>query len=417
MDKPLDPKYLKQRRMSNLLKITAVASALALIFFTISGSFTRTLNSSEIRTSKVIQGSLKSTLPASGTVVPLVEETIASNLDTQIGQVLVSAGQSVQKGELLMQLDTTSIRLELDNVDEEIALKLNQIETQKLNLARNINELKGRLELLEVDIDSHKTRHARLTQLSESGSTSKHDLKESALSVKRTKIEIRQLKQSIEDQRASTLAEIEGLKLQKSILYKSRKEKQRILHSTQVLAPSDGLLVWIKKEEGAAVKNGESLARVADTSGYKIEVSISDFYANQLWQGMPAEFKYDEDIFSGTIDSIYTGDEQGILKLTMMLNETQDSSHSVLRQKQRVEVDLITGEIKDALLIEKGPYISGAGEQDIFVIENNTAIKTKVNIGSSNRHFYQVTQGLTLADEIIVSDTSAIAQLKQISIN
>ena len=417
MDKPLDQKRLKQRRNSNLFKLTAVASMLILAFFAISGSFTRTLDRHEIRTSKVTRGTLKSTLPASGTIVPLVEETIASNLDTQIKRVLMSAGQPVSKGDLLMQLDTTSIKLELANMDEEIALKLNQIETQKLNLTRNINELNGKLELLEVDLDSHKTRHARLIQLADSGSTSKHDLKESALNVKRTKIEIRQLRQSIEDQRASTLAEIEGLKLQKSILDKSRKEKQRLLESAQVIAPSDGLLVWIKKEEGAAVQNGESLARVADTSGYKVEVSISDFYANQLWQGMFAEFSYNENVFKGIVDSIYTGEEQGILKLTMLLDQKHNSNQTSLRQKQRVEVDLITGEIEDVLLVEKGPYVSGSGAHDVFVIEDGTAIKTRVNLGASNRHFYQVTQGLKLADEIIISDTNAIRQLKQVSIN
>ncbi|WP_168204255.1 efflux RND transporter periplasmic adaptor subunit [Aliikangiella coralliicola] len=417
MDKPLDNKLLKQRRLLTTIKILTVATIVTVLFFVLIGSFTTSLRRDEIRTAKVISGNLKTSLSASGLIVPLYEETIASSIDSRIDKVLVQAGQSVKQGQTLLQLDNTKITLELDNMDEEIALKQNQIDTRNLNLVRSLNDFKSQQELLFVDLDSRQTRFARMQQLALSGGTSKHDLKEAELNVKRTQIEIRQLKQAIKDSKASTLAEIEGLKLEKSILEKSRQEKLRLLESANVKAPRDGLVVWLKNEEGSAVVNGESLIRIADTSAYKLEVSISDFYSSQLWQGMSAEFDQEQTHYSGKVESIIAAEQEGVLKLIVLLDESTQKNQTLLRQKQRVDVNLITGEIENTLMLAKGPFINGAGIQKVFVINDRQAVAKEISVGSSNRDYYQIKQGLSKDDEIIISDVRSYAHLKQLEIN
>jgi len=417
MDIPFSQQALQQKKLKKVAKYSMMAIALILSFFAIASSFTNSINRADIRTAHVIKQDLKISLSAGGIIVPVFEETIASSIESHLIKVLVQAGQTVTVGQTLMQLDTNKVQLELENMDEKISLQENKIKTRKLELNKNLNAFKGRLELLAVDLDSRKTRFYRLDQLKNIGGASAHDLKEAELNVKRTQIEIRQLEQTIKDSEASTVAEIEGFKLEQSILEKSRHEKLRLFESATVTASRNGLVSWVNNEEGSAISKGEALIKIADTSSFKIEATISDFYSNQLWQGMATEFDYNEKQYSGKLQSIIAGEQEGLLSLTITIDSLTKSQLTELRQKQRVDVSLITKEQKDALVIEKGPFINGSGIQKVFVINQQEALRTQVTIASGNRNHYLVKQGLSAGDEIIISDITSIANLNQIEIN
>ena len=417
MDIPLSQQQLQQKKLKQIARYSVTVITVIILFVVLTGSFTNSINRSDIRTAQVIKQDLKISLSAGGIIVPVFEETIASSIESHIIKVLVQAGQTVKVGQTLMKLDTNKVQLELESMDEEISLKKNKIKRRKLELNKNLNAFKGRLELLAVDLDSRKTRFERMERLTIIGGTSQHDLKEAELNVKRTQIEIRQLQQTIKDSEAATVAEIEGFKLEQSILEKSRHEKLRLFESATVVASRNGLISWVNNEEGSAITKGEALIKIADTSSFKIEATISDFYSNQLWQGMAAEFYYNQKHYSGKLQSIIAGNQQGILSLTINIDSQVKNQASKLRQKQRVDIALITKEQKDALVIDKGPFINGSGIQKVFVINQQQALRTEVTIASGNRDYYQIKQGLGEGDEIIISDVTSIAHLNQIEIN
>ena len=237
-----------------------------------------------------------------------------------------------------------------------------------------------------------------------------------SLDVKRTHIQIRQLEQAIHDNEASTVDEIQSLKLEKSILSRSPQDKKRIHESAHVVAPFEGVLTWLKNEEGSSIQKGESLVKLAKTEQFRVEATLSDFYANQIWQGKPAEFEYDEQHFFGSVTSIIAGEQGGILNLTIHLDQIPDQNQSLLRQKQRVDVSLITGEPKNTLVIEKGPFCKGSGLQNVFVLRGQEAFRQAANLGASNREYYQVLDGLKEHDEVIISDVSSLAHHSKINV-
>ncbi|MCJ8319842.1 MAG: efflux RND transporter periplasmic adaptor subunit [Colwellia sp.] len=417
MDKPITQKIIKQRQQQGLLKTFIIMISIIVLFWLLFNSFTTSVNRDDIRTAKVIKANLKTELQAGGIIMPIEEETIASHLNSHISEVFVQAGQQVSKGQPLMSLDTTNLQLTIANMSEEIALKENKILSQNLQLEKELNEHSGKLELLAVDLESRQTELDRYKQLSPSGGVSQHKLTEKKLNVKRTSIEIRQLNQRKKNSLAAAIAKVNGLKLEQSILIKSQQDKQRQLTRSTVLAPKSGLVVWLKNEEGSAVTIGESLIKIADTSSYKVIATISDFYANQLWQGMDAEFQYNDKHYYGKLTSIIGGDQQGILSLAIELNTEQSSDYAQLRQKQRVDISLITGVINNALLVSKGPFINGSGLKKVFVINQDLANRFEINIGAGNRHYYQIKQGLAEGDEVIISDVSAFYQKNEVRIN
>ncbi|MCO7226039.1 efflux RND transporter periplasmic adaptor subunit [Pleionea sp. CnH1-48] len=414
MDRPISRQAQRKHQWQSLRKVAIPVAVIAILISLVWQGLKPSINRDEIMTAVVKAGDLNSTISTSGFVRPLVEESIASEINSQVDKVWVNAGQSVTKGTLLMSLDNTRVALEINRLKEQIALKENNIESRQLDARKQINREKSRLELLEVDLDSRKTRLQRLEQLGGIGATSKHDMQEARLNVKRTTIEIRQIKQSVKDLTASTNSEIAGIKLEKSILQKSLAEQERLLDDTQILAPRDGTVTWLKQQEGAAVSEGETLIKIADMSQFHIEASISDFYSPQLSNDMPVQVQIGEDYLTGQVVSIIAANKEGVLNLRV---ELEQNSSSLLRASQRVDLELITGVEKDTLLVEKGPFVNGAGSHEVFVIQNSTVKKVQARIGASNQNYFQVVKGLSAGDEIIISNVESFKHLNEFAIN
>jgi len=181
-----------------------------------------------------------------------------------------------------------------------------------------------------------------------------------------------------------------------------------------VRATRDGVLSWLKNEEGASVSLREPLAKVSDVSRFRIEATLSDYYASQLNPGMGAEIYYNEQQIAGKLGSHSPTIENGVMKI---LIELDNPSEPLLRNNLRVDVGLVSETVVGALSLSKGPYISGRGIQQVFVIREGSAYKTEIEVGISNANYYQIKKGLNVGEQIIISDMSDYIHLDQLTIN
>lgn len=415
MDKPFSNDQIKQNRRKKWLKMASVALLVLAALSVLLNGLGKSVDREDIRLAQVTRGDMQTSITAAGIVLPEYEETIASHIGSRVSQILVQSGQSVIAGQTLMQLDTTKLQLALEKDIETIALKDNQIKMLGHDLTQSVADLNGKMALLNVDLESRQTRYERLAKLADIGGASGHDLKEAQLDIKRTKIELKQLKQKVGNLEASTLTKIEGLQLEKSIAQKAMAETERLIAKADVKSPINGMVVWLHNEEGSAVTAGQALVKVADTSAFKISATLSDFYANQLHQGMKANFVYDDQTYQGELTSVVADTEEGGLDLMVRLSSGQ--SYDRLRQRLRVELNLVTNELKDILMIAKGPFIKAAGLQQVFVVSEGGAVRKEVNIGAAGSEYYQVKAGLRAGDQVIISDVKAFAQLQQFKVN
>jgi HlyD family secretion protein len=414
MDRPLSAQKINQQKRTIWLKSLAVVVIFALFIYSVNWLFTPSVNRANLRTEKVSKQTITATINAGGLVVPMVEETISSEIASQVSRVFVRLGQNISKGDSILQLDTQKLMLMIDKIKEQVALKDSEITTKKLIVNRAINDIGSRIELLEVDLESRKTRQNKLNKLSFLGAFSGQDLLEAELNVKRTKIEIRQSNQSIADLKSATQAEIETLNLEKSILEKELAEQLRLEQSASVKATRSGILSWLKQDAGSSVIPGQALAKIVDDSHFRIEATLSDFYASQLVPNMSAEISYQNQKLNGKLAQQTPTIENGVMTLSITLEKPDNT---ILKHNLRVDVGLIVKTIEDTLALSKGPYTSGRGIQNVFVIRDNTAYRTEVEIGLGSASKHQISGGLSENDEVIISDVSEYLHLTEFAIN
>ncbi len=414
MDRPLSDKVIKEQQRKRISKAVFYGAFFLIGLLAIRFFFFPSLKLEEIRTATVSVGTVKSTISAGGVVVPVFEETISSEFDTQLTKLFAKPGQLLQEGDLIMQLDNLSIKLAISNLEEQIALKNNQIESKRLNLEKAVNEVRSNIELLDVDIASKTSLATRYRTLEKKGITSKQELVEAELDIKRSNIEKKQHIQSIADLESATASEIVGLELEKSILRKEMDEQNRMLEDSTVVATRDGVLSWVKEDEGGSIAAQEPLAKIADTSQFMITANLSDFYSSQLTPGMEVEVAYRDDVISGTLETLAPTIENGVMRLMIALDQPDAE---FLRNNLRVDVGLVTEIAEDVHTIPKGPFLNGRGIQKVFVIKEGIARSTTVTIGASNTNYFEVVDGVQEGDEVIISDVSDFIHLTEFKIN
>jgi HlyD family secretion protein len=161
-------------------------------------------------------------------------------------------------------------------------------------------------------------------------------------------------------------------------------------------------------EEGAAVKKGDVLARLADLSSFRVDASVSDLHAQRLRVGQPVLVQVSEELegtrLDGTIASIQPTVKDGAVTFSVALAQR---GSPLLRANMRVDVLVVTGRKARALRVARGPFADGEGKREVFVVRGARAVRTPAQLGLASATHLEVLQGLQAGDEVVISDMSA----------
>jgi HlyD family secretion protein len=368
----------------------------------------------DIIVAEVRRGDVNNTINAAGVVIPVHEEVVSSPGASRVARVHAKPGQQVRQGELLLELDDREIRLALEALKEQLAQQENRIVVLRLEMEQKLKQTRSAIELLEIDLQASRVKHERNQKLRSTGIVSGEDLLTAELNVKRNEIQLRQQHELIDDTRRATKSSIDAANLQKAILQKQIAQQEQLLAQTRVTAPFPGMLTSLVEEEGASVAAGQLVARVSELNNYRVEATLSDFHARQLAPGQPVRVEQNGEVLAGRVHTILPEIKDGTIRLLVDLDQPHNPH---LRNKMRVDVDVITGRRAGTLVIDCGPAFNGKGAQPAFAVLGGVARKTTLELGASDGKLVEIVAGARPGERFIVSDTKAFKDLDTIRIS
>ena len=231
------------------------------------------------------RGEIIQTLTAPGTIEPVDEADIASQVVARVVAVNVEQGDSVKEGDLLVKLDDTDARAQLDSV-----------------IAR-MEALRESIETAEADLEKAKRDLGRQSKLVANRATSQKELDDAQTMV--TKM------QSSLDMGKHQLTEAEA----------NRRSLQQNLGYTEIRAPIDGVVMDLQVEVGEIVIAGTTnlpgtvLMKVADLTEMRVRASVDETDVLLVKSGQPAQIYLQADQakpFPGVVDRVApSGTKQG----------------------------------------------------------------------------------------------------------
>jgi HlyD family secretion protein len=186
------------------------------------------------------------------------------------------------------------------------------------------------------------------------------------------------------------------------------------LQAANVIASREGVVTWVNKNIGAAVKEGDPLARIADLGSFKIQGSISDNYLGQLRRNMPAVVRIGDIQIRGAVVNIQPAVQNGIVMFDIQLD---DPGNKLLRPNMKVDVFLVTASQNNVLRVSNGQTFKGSGPQYVFVLKNGIAEKRQVTVGMSNFDYVALTGDIRQGEVVITTDMSNYKNAKTVKID
>lgn len=413
MDSQLDQNFVTNEKRKKIIK-GILGFALIITIFYLIGQFLRpSLDVERIRTSTVHYGDMVATITGSGTVVPAYERVITSPFDTKLINVILKPGNVLKKGQKILDLDLTQINTEISQNAKLIEDKKTEKEKLIINYKKKSLSDESRIKIKKLNLDVLISTNVQQKKLFEIGGTSKEALNQAQLRENIARIELNDLEQSNVLDKENHQYSITTIDRDIESLNDVNDSLQQQLELGLAKSKTKGVLTWVVDEVGSTIRKGEVIAKTADLSSFKIEATISDVHIKRISLNQKVVVKDDANELSGYISNITPTIESGIIHFEIMLDNDSDPS---LRSNLDVEVFIVTENKFNVLKVNRGPFVSGKGTHDVFVVRNNMAYKRKVQIGLSNFNYYGIISGIEKGEVVIISDMTKYMNVDQIEI-
>lgn len=414
MDREISRSEIVSRRRRKWLRGIAVgACVVAAVAVTIM-SLRPSVKGSGLRFSTAERGSIETSVSASGKVVPAFEEIINSPIATRVVEVYRTSGDSVAEGTPLLRLDLQSAETELDKLRDELAIRALALRQTRLNITTQLADLAMKVKVKEMSVNRLQAEVQAEMRLDSLGSGTGDRVREAEFACSTARLELAQLRQQLESERAVKEAEAERAELELSIFRKNLSEQERTLRDARILSPRAATLTYINNEVGSRVAQGEKVAVISDLSHFRVDAEIADAYGERVVAGAPVEVRLGRQIASGSIASVTPLSRNGVIAFTVRLD---DDDAPPLRSGLRADVYVMCDTRDDVVRIANGSYYTGAGPCDLFVeTAEGELTRRRVILGESNYRWVEVTSGLEPGDKVVISDMKDFAKSKTLKI-
>lgn len=413
MDKSIEEEVSVRKKKKRTLIIAVIVLVIIGAVLAMRAYIKPSVSKAEITSAIAETGSIENTINANGEVLPEFEEILTSPINAAVRNVLMDAGTKVKAGQSILTLDKSAAQTEFDKLGFQIESKENEIRKLKLDLEKSFYDIKSNNSIKQLRISNFKDAVSSAQRLFKAGGGTKEDIEQAELNLKVAELEKQQLENEIRSKQQTMKIEIREAEIALAIQRNDQLAFKRKLDLANVIATRDGVVTWVNKNIGASIKEGESLARIANLSSYKVAGSISDTQLDQLRNGMPAIVRIKEQQLRGTVVSISPAVSNSIVSFEVQLDE---KNSKLLRPNLKADVFLITDTRSKVLRVPNGPAFKGSNLQQIFVLKAGKAVRREVKTGLSNFDYIEIVSGIKTGEQVITSDLSKYEYAKEIVI-
>jgi len=371
------------------------------------------VNENKLTTASVIRGELIRDVAVSGKAVASKAPQLYS---TEVGKItlLAKPGQAVNEGQVVAQL----ISPELDAL-----IKQQQSTLEQLDISTN----RGVLEDKEAELDLESNMNTALSSLN----VAKRERQRAEISHKKqiiSEVDWMKSQDVLEDaerfyQHAKKRVELakERLSFEKQHRQFLVKKQQLILdelnrrhQALDIKAPVTGVVGnWLVAQRNSIAEN-IAIMTIVDLSEYEAELSVPEFYADDLGLGLSVAMQIAGKEVGGEIIAISPEIKGNQVKVRAKINL---QSGIQLRQNQRINARIEFEKKSNVLMVKRGAFISSLGGEFAFKkVDDNTAKKIAITTGTSSVDYVELTSGAIEGEQLIISDYQDFSNADQINI-
>jgi HlyD family secretion protein len=340
-----------------------------------------------------------------GTLVPEDIRWIPATTQGRVERILLHPGTAVKTGSVILELSNPQLDQELQ--DAELKVQAAEASRQNLRVQAQNDYLQQKAAAANIGAEYSKAK----MQAEMNDALAERQLV-SALVLRQSKVDVEQL--AIRDEIATQqLASYEDstkarLAVQQSEVDQARavmRLKQQQRDELKVRAGLDGILQVVPVEVGQQVAPGANLARVANPNRLKAEVKIAETQAKDIQIGQKATIDTRNGTVGGLVARIDPSVQNGTITVDVALTgELPKGAVPDLSVDGTVELERLA----DVLYVGRPAFGQEHSAVGLFKLQRDgSATRVQVKLGRSSVNAVEILSGLTVGDQVVLSDMSA----------
>lgn len=353
-----------------------------LIFFVMKN----TNSGPKYKTDKIIKGNLTETITASGTVNPVTNISVGTQVSGKISKIYADFNSSVKKGQLLAQIDPSLFETQVE-----------QARANLYNAQANLQKVKSLL------INDEKT-YSRNKTLFEQDFIARSD------------VDLAQTNYNTD------LAQIASAKAQIAQMSAALRNTETNLRYTRIISPVDGIVVSRNVDIGqtvAASFQTPTLFLVAqDLTKMQIDTNVAEADIGKVKVGQRIEFTvdgYPDITFKGSIKQIRNAPTtiQNVVTYDVVINV--NNKDLKLKPGMTANVSIITSDKKNILMASNEslrftPHhdkdnLPKYKEQGIWILKHGKPKRINIKTGISDGNYTEIISGHIAEGQEVILDT------------
>lgn len=364
-------------------------------------SSTLRINSDMLSIGNVSKGEFNDYIRVTGQVQPMTTIQISPLEGGVVQEIVTEEGAKVKKGDVILVLSNEGLDLQILNSEAELAEKENilrntmiSMEQQKLSVYQEMLQLKVEVRRSRRAYESAKELYTEKLISKEEWLKAEEDymLAKDKLDLVENRAEQDSLYRSVEIEQMT-----ESLNNMRLNMRMIRKRKDNLT----VRAAIDGELGLLDVVLGQSIVAGTKVGQINSLNSYKVEAQIDEHYIDRVVAGLEAQFERQSESYSAAIRKVYPEVRDGKFKADFKFIGEQPAN---IRAGQTYYLSLQLGRSEEAVFIPRGTFYRNTGGQWIYVVdkEGGKAVKRNIKIGRQNPQYYEVLEGLTPGERVIV---------------
>lgn len=402
MDKPIEKKKGFQKKHIGFIAIGIVMIVLIYMAFFTDRTSTYRVEKDKLIIETVTKDQFNDYITVPGTVEPISTIFLDALEGGRVEEILIEEGSMVKKGDIILRLSNADLHLNILDSEAQLAEKENflrntqiAMEQDRLQIKRELLNLKYDIERKERNFKQNETLMKDNLISREEFIRSKEDLE---MALQSRELFIERQKQDSVFRSVQVDNMINNLDNMRRNLYLVRQRVENL----NVRATVDGQLGLLVPEIGQSISRGANMGQINVLTSYKVSAQIDEHYIDRVRTQLTAKLDRQGNNYDLVVRRVYPDVRNGTFEIDMIFT---DSMPDNIRTGQTYYISLQLGQPKESVLVPIGGFFQETGGQWIFVLDPSETFATKrsISIGRKNPKYYEVLEGLTPGEKVIIS--------------
>ncbi len=363
---------------------------------------TQTVKRDKILISTVKRGFFKETISLDGKILPVNIVYLDALEGGRVDKIFVEVGSMVKQGDPILQMTNTNLLMDIMFRESELFQQSNNLRNTRLSMEQYKLQLNQQLTDIENKLQQQRRVYERYKELEKDSLISRHEYE---LAKDQYEYLVKQKDLTVESQKSELKfrqAQIEALEESLNRMQANLDIVKQRQENLTLVAPVSGQLTSLKASIGESVSPGSRLGQVDQWDLFKVRTSIDERYIAQVKIKDIGEFDFAGQTYRVDVRKIFPEVKDGRFEVDL---EFVGEHPSGLRRGQSLQIRLNLVDSEESLLLARGEFSRASGNKWVYVLDETRkgAVKRKIRTGRQAGQYFEVMEGVTEGESVIVS--------------